>query len=137
MTDGSTALLPVASAGGLNLLGGRFACYHVYPAAANTLVAVGALEPKFWSNLCRELGREELIAQQYVEDQAPVIQAIESALATAPAEEWFARLGAKDCCLTPVRSAAHGAPQTPKLSETPRSALARAPRLGEHNEELL
>jgi crotonobetainyl-CoA:carnitine CoA-transferase CaiB-like acyl-CoA transferase len=136
MTDGSTALLPVASAGGLNLLSGRFACYHVYPAAANTFVAVGALETKFWANLCRELGLEELIAQQYVEDQAPVIQAIENVLATAPAEEWFERLGAKDCCLTPVRAAAHGAaPHTPKLSDTPRSTLARAPRLGEHNEE--
>ncbi len=139
MTDGSTVLLPVARAGGSDLLTGKYACYHVYAAAENSFVAVGALEAKFWANLCRELGCEELIEQQFAADQAAVIAAVEKALITATAEEWFARIGDKDCCVTPVRHAAHGAaPQPqPKLSETPGLPLAPAPRLGEHNEELL
>jgi crotonobetainyl-CoA:carnitine CoA-transferase CaiB-like acyl-CoA transferase len=139
MTDGSTVLLPIARAGGSDLLSGKYACYHVYPAAENSYVAVGALEAKFWANLCRELGCEELIERQFVEDQPSLIAALERIFAGESAERWFERIGDKDCCLTPVRSVADGAaplPQ-PKLSETPGCDLSPAPRLGEHNGELL
>lgn len=137
MTDGAAALLPVARAGRVDILNGRFACYHVYRAAGNTYLAIGALEPKFWANLCRELGCEQWIAHQFAPDQAEAIAAIEGKLAAATAEEWFARLGAKDCCLTPVRPLQPDAPLIPKLSSTPGRKLNPAPRLGEHNEELL
>jgi crotonobetainyl-CoA:carnitine CoA-transferase CaiB-like acyl-CoA transferase len=146
MTDGSAVLLAVALAekapgAGRHapVLSGDFACYHVYPAAQGSHVAVGALEPKFWGNLCRKLGCERLIERQFGPDQAGLIANLTEIFSTATAEEWFERIGAKDCCVTPVRHAAHGAaPPIPKLSETPGSrGLARAPRLGEHNEEFL
>ncbi|HVO98935.1 MAG TPA: CoA transferase [Bryobacteraceae bacterium] len=136
MTDGAAALLPVARGGRVDILNGRFACYHVYPAAEDSFVAIGALEPKFWANLCRELGCEQLIAQQFAPDQSKAIETVERKLAGATAEEWFARLGAKDCCLTPVRPLQAVAPRIPKLSGTPGRELSPAPRLGEHNEEL-
>jgi alpha-methylacyl-CoA racemase len=129
MTDGSTVLLPVPRAGGIDLLSGRFACYHVYPAANGSHVGVGALETKFWANLCRELGCPELVERQFDADQGPLIAALTEKFSAATAEEWFERIGAKDCCVTPVRIAAHGA--------APQDDLIRAPRLGEHNEELL
>jgi crotonobetainyl-CoA:carnitine CoA-transferase CaiB-like acyl-CoA transferase len=145
MTDGSAALLPVALAekapGATRhapVLSGDFACYHVYPAADGSHVAVGALEPKFWANLCRELGCEELIERQFASDQAALIAALTEIFSTATAEEWFERIGAKDCCVTPVRAVAQAETAIPKLSETPGSrARARAPHLGEHNEEFL
>lgn len=137
MTDGSRALLPVSRAGGSDLLSGKYACYHVYPAAENSFVAVGALESKFWANLCRELACEDLIEKQFVSDQPPVIVALEEIFEFATAEEWFERIGTKDCCVTPVRNAAHGAAPHPRLSDTPGSALTPAPRLGEHNKEFL
>jgi crotonobetainyl-CoA:carnitine CoA-transferase CaiB-like acyl-CoA transferase len=137
MTDGSTVLLPVVRAGGSDLLSGKYACYHVYGAAENSFVAVGALEAKFWANLCREIGCEELIERQFSADQGVVIAAVAEVFITATAEEWFERIGSKDCCVTPVRNAAHGAAPHPKLSETPGRALDRAPKLGEHNGELL
>ncbi len=137
MTDGSTALLPVARAGGSDLLSGKYACYHVYPAAENSFVAVGALEAKFWANLCRELACEDLIEKQFVPNQPSVIAALEEIFEFATAEEWFRRIGTKDCCLTPVRGAPPASAPIPKLSETPGSALAPAPRLGEHNKEFL
>ena len=132
MTDGLEVLLPVArSQGPVELLSGKYACYRVYAAAENSFVAVGALEPKFWSNLCRELGCGELIEQQFAADQAAVIAPMQEMFKKATAEEWFERIGSKDCCVTPVRSAAQvAAPQPP-------SSLGRAPRLGEHNEEFL
>jgi crotonobetainyl-CoA:carnitine CoA-transferase CaiB-like acyl-CoA transferase len=137
MTDGSTVLLPIVRAGGSDLLSGKYACYHVYAAADTSFVAVGALESKFWGNLCREIGCEELIEQQFAADQLPVILTVAEIFIMATAEEWFERIGDKDCCVTPVRNVAHGAAPHPTLSETPGCALAPAPRLGEHNEELL
>jgi crotonobetainyl-CoA:carnitine CoA-transferase CaiB-like acyl-CoA transferase len=135
MTDGLTALLPVVRAeqgstegAKRGLLSGKYACYHVYPAAESSYVAVGALESKFWANLCRELGCEELIELQFIADQSSVIASLEERFKAATAEEWFERIGAKDCCVTPVLRA-HGA--------SPLSSLGRAPRLGEHNGELL
>ncbi len=129
MTDGLEVLLPVArSRGPVELLSGKYACYHVYAAAENSFVAVGALEAKFWANLCGELGRLELIERQLDLDQNAVIAILEDIFKTATAEEWFTKLGDKDCCLTPVRVAAHGA--------APPEA-GRAPRLGEHNQEFL
>jgi crotonobetainyl-CoA:carnitine CoA-transferase CaiB-like acyl-CoA transferase len=137
MTDGTAALLPVARAGGLDLLSGRYACYRVYPAAKESFVAVGALEPKFWANLCRELHCEELIGHQFAEDQAPVIAVIANVFVLATAEQWFERIGHKDCCVTPVRTTSGIAPAIPNLSETSAKDLDRAPRLGEHNKEIL
>ena len=139
MTDGCSVLLPVARAGGSKLLSGKYACYHVYEAAGDSYVAVGALEPKFWANLCRELGLDELVELHLAEEQAPLIAAVAQVFKTATAEEWFKKLGAKDCCVTPVRAAHGAAPQAPipRLSETPGSAAGRAPRVGEHNDELL
>jgi crotonobetainyl-CoA:carnitine CoA-transferase CaiB-like acyl-CoA transferase len=127
MTDGLNALLPVARAQGpVKLLSGKYACYRVYAAAENSFVAVGALEPKFWANLCKELECEELIERQFAADQSGLIAVLVGKFKAATAEEWFERIGAKDCCVTPVRTAAHGA-----------APQGRAPRLGEHNKELL
>jgi alpha-methylacyl-CoA racemase len=129
MTDGLNVLLPVARAKGpVKLLSGSYACYRVYAAAEDSYVAVGALEPKFWANLCHELGCEELVEKQFAANQAGAIAVLAQKFKAATAEEWFERIGEKDCCVTPVRTAAHDAPK---------SALDRAPRLGEHNGDFL
>jgi crotonobetainyl-CoA:carnitine CoA-transferase CaiB-like acyl-CoA transferase len=155
MFAGSAALLTVPLASmqttgdpperGNQLLSGRYACYHVYPAAEKSYVAVGALEPKFWSNLCRELGREDLIPDQFATEprQGEIKTALAAEFSKASAEEWFARVGAKDCCVTPVRNLKdavrdHPTQPIPPLSDTPgRRNGDRAPRLGEHNQEFL
>ena len=45
---------------GHNILTGRFACYDTYEAADGRWLAVAALEPRFFANLCAALGRPEL-----------------------------------------------------------------------------
>ncbi|HWE53184.1 MAG TPA: CoA transferase [Bryobacteraceae bacterium] len=127
---------------GGDLLSGGFACYRVYAAAAGSYVAVGALEPRFWGNLCRELGCEHLTGQQFAPDQSPVIAALSAKFMAATAEQWFERLGGKDCCITPVRNlkdAIADYPDSPQplLSHTPGSAGKPAPGLGEHNSEFI
>ena len=158
MLDGSAALLPIplamletgrAPRRGDDLLNGRYACYHLYPARDGRWVSVGALEPKFWASLCRELGCVELIPDQFADEprQSEVKAAIAARLATRGAEEWFCLLGAKDCCVTPVRTVeeAVGDPHfrerptgvIPRLGETPGRAGQEAPRLGEHTLAIL
>lgn len=154
MLHGSAALMPIPVSSflatgqpperGNDLLSGRYACYQIYAAAGGSYVTVGALEPKFWQNLCRELACEDLIADQYAEEprQAEIKRTLAQKFSTATAEEWFARLGAKDCCIAPVRNLKNAladfpASPIPALSETPGATPARAPRLGEHNAEFL
>jgi alpha-methylacyl-CoA racemase len=155
MFAGSAALLtvPLASMAtngepperGNQLLSGRFACYKVYPASKGSHVAVGALEPKFWRNLCVELDREDLIADQFAPEprQSEIKAALLNEFAKATAEEWFVRIGTKDCCVTPVRNLKdaigdHPKSPIPPLSDTPgRRPSNHAPKLGEHNQEYL
>ncbi|HLW75998.1 MAG TPA: CaiB/BaiF CoA-transferase family protein [Bryobacteraceae bacterium] len=130
---------------GNDLLSGRYACYQIYAAAGGSYVAVGALEPKFWSNLCRELGRQDLIEDQFAEGarQDEIKAAMASEFLKATAEEWFERIGRKDCCVTPVRHlrdalrGAYPSGPIPPLSDTPGRREGRAPVLGEHNQEML
>ncbi len=44
---------------GQNIITGRYACYDTYQAADGGWLAVGAIEPKFYANLCRLLGCEQ------------------------------------------------------------------------------
>ncbi len=46
---------------GEDLLTGGVPCYGVYATADGRYVAVGALEAKFWTLLCRTLGRHDLV----------------------------------------------------------------------------
>jgi crotonobetainyl-CoA:carnitine CoA-transferase CaiB-like acyl-CoA transferase len=151
MYAGSCALMPVPVSmlksgrppeRGNDLLSGGYACYQIYESAAGSFVTVGALEPKFWRNLCRELGCEELIEEQYCADQSKLKTRLQEIFRQATAEEWFTRLGAKDCCVAPVRHLKDAMPDyptepIPALSETPGRAEGHAPRLGQHNQELL
>ncbi len=154
MFAGSAAMMPVPVSyfqktgrppeRGNDRLSGRFACYGVYAAAQGSYVAIGALEPKFWCNLCRELGCEDLIADQYAPEarQDEMKSVLARIFLAATAEEWFARMGAKDCCLTPVRNLRDAIQDYPNgpipvLSATPGRGGGRAPELGRDNEELL
>jgi crotonobetainyl-CoA:carnitine CoA-transferase CaiB-like acyl-CoA transferase len=152
MFAGSAALMPIPVSQfmasrrppqrGSELLNGGYACYQIYSAAGGSFVTVGALEPKFWQNLCRELGCEDLIEKQYAPDQQPLKSRLAEKFSQRHAEEWFDLLGAKDCCVAPVRNlkdAIRDYPTAPipTLSETPGESSGRAPKLGEHNQELL
>jgi crotonobetainyl-CoA:carnitine CoA-transferase CaiB-like acyl-CoA transferase len=153
MFHGMLAMLPVpmsiAQEGadpqrGDETLSGKYACYQVYEAAGGSHVAVGALEPKFWANLCNGLGVPELIRDQYAPEprQSEIKNALAAKLKEKTAEEWFAMLGAKDTCLTPVRTVRQATPDLgsaaiPFLSRTPGEPGGSVPALGEHTAVLL
>lgn len=158
MSDGLCSLLAVALSASpegrrptaSELLSGAYACYSLYPARNGRWIAVGALERKFWSNLCRELGREPWIDRQFaaLDKQNEMKAELSRIFATREAEEWFELLRGKDCCVTPVRTVDEAfdsgvfrekrAGLRPLLGRTSASNIQTpAPGLGEHSKEIL
>ena len=90
---------------GHNIITGRYACYDTYQAADGGWLAVGAIEPKFFANLCRLLGCEQWIAAQHDDAAQPAIRAdFAAAFATRDRDDWVAVLAGADTCVTPVLS---------------------------------
>jgi len=88
---------------GHDVLSGRYACYATYRTADGRHVAVGAIEPKFFANLCRTLGCEELAASQYDDDAQPRLRdALAEAFARRDRDAWVAELAGADTCVAPV-----------------------------------
>jgi crotonobetainyl-CoA:carnitine CoA-transferase CaiB-like acyl-CoA transferase len=149
----------VASRGD-DLLTGGVPCYGVYETRDRRFVAVGALETKFWTALCANLGREDLVSGQFAAGEAGEVvrDALAAVFRTRTRDEWTAALADADCCVTPVLSLveALGDPQfvarrmvrrdaSGHRSFAPPFALApppllrerEAPRQGEHSREVL
>ncbi len=90
---------------GHNIITGRYACYDAYQAADGRWLAVGAIEPKFFANLCSHLGCPQWIDHQLDDDVQDKIRAdFRAAFATRDRNSWVAELAASDTCVTPVLS---------------------------------
>jgi len=114
-------------------LSGAYACYEIYRCADDRWVAVGALEPKFWAELCKRLGCEDLVPLQFTEgdQQAAVKARVAGIFETKPAAVWFDELRNSDCCVTLVRTIGEVAAELAPHSGPP------PPRLGQHSREVL
>lgn len=175
MLDGSLALLPLLASLTLNgtpepapgeaWLAGALPGYNVYETADGRHITLGALEPKFWAELCSRVGREDLIARQLPRDAADR-EAVKAELAaifrTRTRDEWVAALGDAEVCLGPVNTIAEALadPQVrarglvarvdfgaegegaavrnaPAISDVPFDTHTGFPGLGEHTAEAL
>jgi len=88
-----------------SLLTGRYACYDVYPCADGEWLAVGAIEPHFYANLCRALACEQWVDHQTDDAAQDEIRAdFRAAFATKPRDVWVAELGPADTCVSEVAS---------------------------------
>jgi alpha-methylacyl-CoA racemase len=68
-------------------------------------LAVGAIEAKFFANLCRLLGCPQWAAHQLDDDVQDAIRAdFRAAFATRERDAWVAELAGADTCVTPVLS---------------------------------
>jgi len=108
------------------------ACYNLYETADGEWLALGALEPKFWTGFCQRIGRPDLIAQQHArgDDGARVLREVRAVMKTRTRDEWTASFADADVCLTPVHPAIDRA-----LS--PREATRPAPALGADTDRVL
>ena len=117
MTDGSALLTSLfhalaarglwSDARGANLLDGGAPFYRCFACRDGRYVAVGALEPRFYSALLTGLGLTEAEAPQYDMANWPALHArLEAVFATRDRDDWAALFEGTDACVTPVLSLA-------------------------------
>ena len=115
MTDGALSLLHLAldfqqmtgqvAEKSDSILSHRYAFYNTYETKDGRHLTIGALEFRFWKQLCEFLGKPEYIKLQYDEIQREAI--IDDLRATFKAKtlaEWKEELGDLDVCWSPVNS---------------------------------
>jgi crotonobetainyl-CoA:carnitine CoA-transferase CaiB-like acyl-CoA transferase len=89
-------------------LGGGLPGYQVYETKDGRHISVGALEEKFWRNLCVALGREDLIP--FAEPDAVKRREVQAELGrlfkSKTREEWCAQLADAEVCFAPVNDLA-------------------------------
>ena len=114
MTDGIVAMLPFPASllwglgkiprRGDTLLSGRFPCYSVYETKDGEYISIGALESRFWGELCRKLGREDYIPLQFDEGEkrGEVFLFLEKTFKGKTREEWMEDLKDLDVCIGKV-----------------------------------
>ena len=80
----------VARRGETRLNGGS-PYYNVYRTADGNYFSIAAIEPWFWENLCRSIGREDLAPYQSAgeEKRAEIAATLESVFLTRTRDEWF------------------------------------------------
>jgi crotonobetainyl-CoA:carnitine CoA-transferase CaiB-like acyl-CoA transferase len=144
-------------------LSGRYACYQIYETKDGRYLSLGALEPKFWLNACRVLGREDLIPLQFSNSHQPeAIDVLRALFRARTAAEWLAAFEGVDTCIALVKDIAEMItdPQIQhrgliaeietasgdslkqiapviKLSATPGAMQLPPPELGEHTRDVL
>jgi alpha-methylacyl-CoA racemase len=96
-----------ATGPGDTLLTGRYACYDIYRARDGKWLAVGAIEPQFFAQLCRLLGVESY-ADRQMDDAAQdeIRAAFREKFAERDRDEWVAALAPNNTCVAPVNTIA-------------------------------
>jgi len=132
MTDSllAHAMLPLAALAsdgarprGEDLLSGGAPCYNYYRAADGRYLAVGALEAKFWEQLCDAIGRPDLKARRLDPDARGELQSVFGAHDSG---YWLQLFDGVDCCVNLVLTPAE-AVASPQAQE--RGLAAGAERL--------
>ena len=76
---------------GAGLLSGGATYYNTYRTQDGKFLTIAAIEPWFWVNLCRALGREDLVSSQDAEGQQrqEISEFLEETFKTRTRDEWF------------------------------------------------
>jgi alpha-methylacyl-CoA racemase len=141
-------------------LTGALACYGLYATADGRQLAVGALERKFWDELCRRTARPDLAALHRSGDAATEARLrgeLSALFASQPLAHWAALFADAPACVSPVlrldEALAHphfqargmapavdGLPQlgcAVRMSGFAPGTPRAAPRPGQHSDEVL
>ncbi len=173
MSDGVLYLLASSVSGyfasgrapeaGQTVLNGSVPHYNVYQCADGGWISLGSLEPHFWANLCRVLGRDDFVPHQYDSAKRDEVFAhFREQFKSKTRDEWFEILKQTDICAAPVygldealndpHNLARGMvvevehPEVgtvrqvgvgTKLSETPGQVRTTTPAPGQHTDEVL
>lgn len=156
-------LLGVTVGRGDSMLTGKYPFYRVYRCADGRYLSIGAVENRFWRNLCEHVGRSEWTEHQFDDAKVPEMTAFfEAYFAKKGVDEWVEDLSGQNACAAKVqnisevledphvlaRGMVHEFPddsgkQPPvlgipiKLSDTPGRIDSQPPRFGQHTTEIL
>lgn len=97
-------------------LNGGLPCYGLYRCADGGYLAIGALEPAFWREVCDVLDRPDLIERGW---DGSARDEVAAAIARRPRDAWAAAFAGRDACVTAVLD----------LGEALESPLARERRV--------
>jgi crotonobetainyl-CoA:carnitine CoA-transferase CaiB-like acyl-CoA transferase len=145
---------------GTGMLDGGLPCYNVYRTKDGRFMAVGALERKFWTNLCVILGCPELKEKHivYGGEAEPVKRRLAKIFASRTQREWSDVFAHADCCVSPILDIEEALSNEQlrarkmvvddggglaqfalplKFSEFEFGIGRKAPGVGEHTEEIL
>ena len=101
---------------GQTALGGGYPYYNLYETKDGKFVTIGCIEPWLWENLCREIGKEELIPFKFEREHfyrppngekwQEVSFNLKKIFLTKTRDEWFELLSQKDIPIAKVYSMA-------------------------------
>ena len=174
MFDVMMAMLPIPASqqfagkalevGDKYLLTGSYPFYSIYETSDGRFMTLGALEPKFWGNFCRKVGRDELVARQFDDGERRklLFEEVAAIFKSRSQAEWVELMREADCCCEPVLSMAEAFehPQARaremvreqntgaddvmrmlgfayRLNHTPPRIASESPALGQHTDEIL
>jgi crotonobetainyl-CoA:carnitine CoA-transferase CaiB-like acyl-CoA transferase len=85
-------------------LWGRYGCYQVYETKDRKYISIGALEQKFWKNLCIKLERPDLIDHQFDEGEkrVEILSFLKDTFLSRTRAEWIDQFKDADICFSPV-----------------------------------
>lgn len=174
MSDGTTQLIGGTLAGyfqtgiiprrGTDRLAGTKVHYNVYQCRDGKWLSVGSLEPYFYENFVKAIGREDWLTEEFApnERHAEMIAEARHIFLTRDRDDWFDHLNQTDQCAMKILDADDFADDphvkaremvvelehpkfgpvrqigfTPKMSGTPAGFRNFGPTLGQHTDEVL
>ncbi len=88
---------------GHDVLTGRYAYYDTYRCRDGKWLAVAAIEPHFYRNLCKGIGCEQWLTHQNDDDAQEEMRAdFAAAFVMRDRDDWVAELAPGDACVAPV-----------------------------------
>jgi crotonobetainyl-CoA:carnitine CoA-transferase CaiB-like acyl-CoA transferase len=83
----------------------RYACYNVYETADRRYISIGAVENRFWKNLCDAFNVPEYGPLQYDDNhKEEILDFFRKAFKKRTADEWIKELHDKDVCWGKVQN---------------------------------
>jgi crotonobetainyl-CoA:carnitine CoA-transferase CaiB-like acyl-CoA transferase len=88
-----------------SMLSHRYGCYNTYMTADGGYLALGAVENRFWRNLCHILGIEQYGELQYNEEsREEIIEKLRMLFLEKPLAHWEEVLAGADVCYSKIQN---------------------------------
>ncbi|MFX1498675.1 MAG: CaiB/BaiF CoA transferase family protein [Promethearchaeota archaeon] len=89
-----------------NPLHGEVPFYSIFKTKDNRYLSVGAIEIKFWREVCKGIGREDLIPKGNAQDEEKeeVFQEVQKEFLKKTQDEWMKIFIKRDACVMPVKT---------------------------------